>query len=106
VLQTGAYCRLYCEQLDKGNCTNNWLTKTGWAEMRAEFVEATGLVHTTKQLSGFYRTLKQEWNFSTFLRYKASGIGRDEAGRPVATKDWWDGQLKVLNGTLYHIGRP
>jgi hypothetical protein len=74
------------------------MSKAGWVEIRTRFLAATGLLHTTEQLSCHYRNLKAEWRFCNFLRYEATGIGRDSAGRPVADDEWWKNHTKVRLG--------
>lgn len=85
--RTALFCKLYCMQLDNGNCTMGVMSK--WQDLRSRFFAATGVMHSTEQFASKYRNLKKEWQFINVLRYGGSGLGRDANGNPVATEEWW-----------------
>lgn len=87
---TQIVCKLFVEQVGKGNRPNTYLNSVGYAEVEKGFKDRTGIDVTKSQLKNKWDKLKEDFKAWRKLKLRQTGTGWNrEKGTIDMDDDWW-----------------
>jgi hypothetical protein len=88
-------CKLFAQQVSRGNRPNNHLNGIGYDEVIQIFKQAKGIELTKLQLKNKWDKLKPDYTAWNKLMRRQTGIGFDHAKGVVVMDDEWRKAKKV-----------
>jgi hypothetical protein len=89
-------CKIFADEVDKGNRANTHLSKTGYKNVIQKFKDRTRLLYTRMQFKNKWDKLKQDYGIWKQLVNNETGIGWDEGGKNIVMIDaWWKKTARV-----------
>jgi len=87
---TRIVCKLFAEQVEKGNRPSTYLNALGYAEVEKGFKDRTGLEISKGQLKNKWDKLKEDFRAWKKLQMRETGTGWDPVKRTFDMDDeWW-----------------
>ncbi|CAN6381158.1 unnamed protein product [Urochloa humidicola] len=96
---TRIVCKLFAEQVSKGNRPNTYLNSVGYAAVIQGFKDRTGLEATQLQLKNKWDKLKGDFKAWNLLKQRQMGTGWDPVKGVVQMDDeWWKKAKNAIPG--------
>ena len=98
---TRIVCKLFAEQVERGNRPSTYLNPLGYAEVEKGFKDRTGLDISKSQLKKKWDKLKEDYKAWKKLLMKETVTGWDPEKRTFAMDDEWWKKARTVSVSWY-----